>query len=245
MVEAANRFIISAKDANTAVPEEFYASAEVVFFFDGKTELNFPEEWRKPLYEHLSHCIARNPKDLRSHVRRILLEKARNSNQGLFASLIDLFLVLENKGLSLRQRMLHIAQDSLTEEQNDKLEGSLARGLQPTEYPELEWCILCQGILGTRSLVLVKETTIDQTRDPLVEAREYLEYSQLDNARILLEQAILAAPERIDLHMELLDIFRLTQDNTRCKAMIAKLKGLENPMIDKWEKLVLSFEDKQ
>lgn len=225
------------------VPDNLFGDAEAVFFFDGKTELNFPEQWQPSLAIHLSHCIARNPKDLRSHVRRIFLEIARNNGQGLFAALLDLFIALGARGLRLRQRMLNISEELLTEDQINSLGENLLRGMVPAGIPGVQGSILGQGMIGNHALVTSGSTDRSRVRDPLIEAREYLEYSQLDDARAVLEQAVLAEPDRADLHLELLDIYRSTRDKASFNAMIAMLEGMDNPLIDEWAKLALLFED--
>ena len=171
------------------------------------------------------------------------MEIARNNGQGLFAALLDLFIALGARGLRLRQRMLNISEELLTEDQINSLGENLLRGMVPAGIPGVQGSILGQGMIGNHALVTSGSTDRSRVRDPLIEAREYLEYSQLDDARAVLEQAVLAEPDRADLHLELLDIYRSTRDKASFNAMIAMLEGMDNPLIDEWAKLALLFED--
>jgi hypothetical protein len=58
----------------------------------------------------------------------------------------------------------------------------------------------------------VSINTSGEDRDPLLEAREHIEYSQLAEARTVLEEALPRQPSRIELHAELLLLYRATGD---------------------------------
>jgi hypothetical protein len=73
---------------------------------------------------HLAHTIARRPKDLRLHVERILLY-AESGDPNIIGALGDLFLVLGDKGLPLRRRMLALARPLLNRTDQHRLQGLL------------------------------------------------------------------------------------------------------------------------
>ncbi|CAL1239228.1 conserved protein of unknown function [Candidatus Methylocalor cossyra] len=224
------------------IPKQFLAGLEPVFWLSGTTELRFPVELHRPLADYFQHCITRQPSDLRSHVRRIFLAYEFESRADLYAALIDLFLALGRHGHPLRTRLLELAKPRLEEGQYAFLRQSLGTGLSISPACNVTGSLLSQGVAGHTNLIKpAPEAAPEAVRDPLLEAREYLEYCQLDEARELLERAVLAQPERRELHQELLDIYRLTRDKTNFAKMHHKLAGIAHPMPDAWQLLAESF----
>ncbi|GAB6041158.1 hypothetical protein [Endothiovibrio diazotrophicus] len=84
-------------------------------FFTPTTELNLrlpSPEWRTRYVENFAHRISRRPEDLIIHTLRIelLLSTGKASDvlasDALFDALVDLFIVLGERGLALRRRLL-------------------------------------------------------------------------------------------------------------------------------------------
>jgi hypothetical protein len=76
--------------------------------------INLPKVWRdRRTADYLAHCIARNPRDLRAHARRIAVHHARGEDQDLAGAVIDLFIVLADKGASLKRLLLTRHADEL------------------------------------------------------------------------------------------------------------------------------------
>jgi hypothetical protein len=74
--------------------------------------INLPKVWcDRRTADYLAHCVARNPGDLRAHARRIAVHHALGEDQELAAAVIDLFIVLGDKGVALK-RLLFIRHDS-------------------------------------------------------------------------------------------------------------------------------------
>lgn len=241
MAAEQNSHLVSAAIQLGPIPEQLIESVEPVYPVSGSTELCFPPEYHRPLAGYFCHCIARDPNDLRSHVRRIFLEREQGQNMQLYAALFDLFIALGNRGSELRQRMLRLAKTNLESYQYDLLHESLAKGLDSIGVPIVHGSVLSRGIEGTLDLVspAVEEPT--GPRDALIEAREYLEYSQLDEARSALERAVLEEPQRSDLHLELLAIYRSTRDESNFAKMVRELDGMTNPMPEAWQELAEFF----
>jgi Tfp pilus assembly protein FimV len=78
---------------------------------------------------------------------------------------------------------------------------------------------------------------VEQIDDPLTIALDHIEYSQLDEAQDVLEQAILAQPEREDLRRELIGLYKSTRDMNRFYQMLAKLTRLGVGMTEDWNQL--------
>lgn len=232
--------IIGAGD-DAAIPESLQASVEPAFVARETFDFRLPSVCRDSLGEYFCHCIARNPRDLLSHVRRIVLAHDQGASDELFPALLDLFIALGSKGLDLRKRMLGFARSELAVGHYKQLLDSLAMGLKEKGIPTVSGSMLQSGLEEWSILVHEGDHQPNAPRDPLVEAREFLEYSQLEEARILLEAAVLMTPHRVDLHDELLDIYRSTRDEANFMQMFQELDGISNPSRKKWEGLVEFF----
>ena len=78
------------------------------------TAINLPKVWRdRRTADYLAHCVARNPRDLRAHARRIAVHHALGEDQDLAAAVVDLFIALGDKGRSLKRLLLDRHGDEL------------------------------------------------------------------------------------------------------------------------------------
>jgi hypothetical protein len=93
-------------------------------------------------------------------------------------------------------------------------------------------------------LVLKHESPAPEIQDPLQEAREHLEYGQLEEARQVLESAILAQPLRLDLHRDLLEIYRRSQAREAFLTMQRRLNIQTHPLADAWHAVADFFEQR-
>jgi len=184
---------------------------------------------------YLARQVARSPGDLCSHVQRINLFLQQGAGDEIYSALLDLFIALGPKGLPLRWRMLGTARHALSLEQFQALREGLEPGIQAADaMPVGAGSMLSKGLTGSNRLVVNQTDTAEQQRDPLIEAREYLEYGQLEEARELLEQAVLKEPQRRDLQLELLEIYNYTRDETSFAAMRTRLEAMDVPLDDTW-----------
>lgn len=224
-------------------PKHFFGVLEPVFPVSGSTGLSFPSQYHEFLADYFCHCIARDPNDLRSHVRRIMLEREHSHGAGLYPALIDLFIALGQRGARLRLRMLEFAKDALQPQEYHLLRDAFAAGLDAGHAPTVFGSMLAKGVEGKLRLVVpcnggVREGAL---RDVLLEAREYLEYSQLDEAREVLERAVLQEPQRLELQLELLDIYRSTRDQGNFFRMSQELEDAAVPVAEAWRELAQHF----
>jgi hypothetical protein len=98
---------------------------EAAFLHNGLSEPHLDTLGQvKETKAHLAHTIARRPKDLRLHVERILLY-AESGDPDMIGALGDLFLVLGDKGLPLRRRMLALARPFLSKTDQYRLQRLL------------------------------------------------------------------------------------------------------------------------
>lgn len=241
MVKTYKQSLIVGDEQFEAIPESLVGDIDPVFVVAGSADLRFPTVYRDLLGEYFCHCVTRNPGDLLSHVRRIIVASEHGADEELFPALLDLFIVLGGKGFNLRRRMLEFARSNLTIGHYKQLLDSLVGGAEEGKMPVVTGSLLHHGLEGWLALIHDGDKQPNAPRDPLLEAREFMEYSQLEEARILLEAALLLTPQRIELHDDLLEIYRSTRDEANFLQMFQELDGIPNPAYKKWEGLAEFF----
>lgn len=216
---------------------------DATFLISGNTQLqiNVPAVCDKAV-EYLDHAVTRTKNDLRSHVQRIYLHVDRKDADAVYGALLDLFIVLKERGRPLRERMLNASRTVLDEERYRSLMLRLGVGIKATDaLPPSRTSLLNKGLTGTNQLVLKLESRETSRQDPLQEARDHLEYGQLDEARQVLEAAILREPLRPELHHDLLEIYKSTHARESFLAMHRQLCVDTNPVADAWQALAAFF----
>jgi hypothetical protein len=86
-----------------------------------------------------------------------------------------------------------------------------------------QYSLFTKGLVGINTLVQQIETINAHGHDPLEIARDHIEYSQLEEAKQVLEKAILKQPTRQDLHHELLELYQSTLDSAGFYKMLAEI----------------------
>lgn len=190
--------------------------------------------------EHLSHRIVADPANLRHHIQRIALYMRVKNSNGVYAALIDLFIALGENGISIRQRMLRQAKPLLSTERFRLLKNTLMRGLRDTDVlPHTQAASLCKGYIGRNNFIAeVAHKSCTDSLDPRHEANDCLVYGQVDEARKILEKAVLKEPWREDLQADLLEIYWATRDLKGCQAMYRRLADEFVPERHAWIKTV-------
>lgn len=192
--------------------------------------------------DYFAHLIARYPGDLRTHVQRINFHVARGGAERTYGALLDLFIALGAKGESLRKRMLQTAHPILTAETFELFSVNFERGISSTDVtPTTGSSVLTKGVQGTSQLVTRMDANHASSQDALAEAHACLEYGQISEAQSILEQALLAQPEREALHQDLLEIYQSTGDRQRFYEMLDALDKNQNPYSELWELMAASF----
>ncbi|BAO45719.1 type IV pilus assembly protein FimV [Thiolapillus brandeum] len=186
------------------------ASIHPVFLIPEDGRLNLDQvAGEEQLASYLCHGITRNPLDLRTHTRLIFLRLKQKDSTALYTALLDLFLALEDKGLSLRQHLLQQCSPRLQPHQRGILAQGLTEGLRSNmPLSDLGHSLLHKGIESDTPLINKTLSTSKATpADPLSEAMTCLEYGQLDQALDLLEAAMMAEPGNAMIRTELLSIY--------------------------------------
>lgn len=200
-----------------------------------KNSVDWPFSHNKSL-EYLTGQIARQPNNLYPHIQRIHYCYRNNFSEQLYAAMLDLFICLRgDKGFKLRERMFLGVKSKLPIDQSRLLKKSLELGGKSAlSLPVNRYSIFGTGIIGAR--ILVKQAQVSaETMDPLALALDYIEYSQLDEARTVLETAILEQADREDLTVELFQLYKSTQDVANFQKTYKKISNIETPLRSYWD----------
>ncbi|HID44728.1 MAG TPA: hypothetical protein EYP34_03095 [Chromatiaceae bacterium] len=183
---------------------------------------------------YLDHRITRNPLELRTHTQRIYLHLANNNNAGVYAGLLDLFIALETKGLSLRTHLLKRCSRILDPVQKNFFQVHLESGItSTTPLAETADSLLHKGLESALPLISkIRSGSSPRHSDPLAEALDYLEYGQLEQAMQTLETALIDDPSSRTLMQELLELYKQAglpdRYHTQSQAMIQAGHSLPN-----------------
>jgi hypothetical protein len=221
-------------------PDIIDAEVELGFRFDQLLALSPNVQVNNTLMaEHLAHAIAAAPTNLLCHTQRIFFFFGNGDHDGLYSALLDMFIAMDGKGKALRKRLLMGSRERLMPEHYNFLYRWLEQGQLREDKDILPagQSILNKGITGVRKLVQVFYAESKAQRDPLLEAREYIEYFQIDEARELLENAIIAQPEREELHLELIHLYQATRDVAGMQTMRENLSQIMPLLPECWLKL--------
>lgn len=227
-------------DRNDALDDVLDEEVELGFHFDQLLALNPDIQVSQSLMaEHLAHAIAANPTNLLCHTQRVFFHYKNWDSDGLYSALLDLFIAVDDKAAKLRTRLLKGSQGHLAPEHFAILSRWLAHGpfVEEKDLLPAEQSILSRGITGTTKLVQVARDESETQRNPLQEAREHIEYFQIEEAREILEAAIMEQPEWEELHIELVHLYQATRDAAGLQAMREKLSQIMPELPHCWRPL--------
>ncbi len=203
------------------------------------TDNKLPDNYLK----NLVFLVARKPKRLITHIQRIYHCYQTNLQEQLFAALVDLLVVLNKRGKAISQRMIIGAKSKLSEEQYKMLKKFMDEDFDVALLSGNQYSVFTKGLVGTRNLVQQIETSDKQTHDPLELAHDYIEYSQLAEAKDILEKAIINQPQRLELHQCLLELYKATLDTSGFIKMFNIVSGLDVVMPSDWSTLQAFFDE--
>lgn len=195
---------------------------------------------------HLTHCVTKRPKDLQSHVHRVIALYYSNDAEAIYGALLDLFIVLDKSGFRLRQRLLNKLAPKLRSEQRVALRNALMFGIKALEEVPHSPCSCFAAELHDMGGVVVQTgEQITHEFSALDEARDLIDSGFLDEARMVLEEAILAAPDDTQLNNELINLFRYTKDRDAFFVAVDRFADLPLAAADEWAELKSDFGEQQ
>lgn len=213
---------------------------ELHFVTTGGWLVNPPVHMGEKAFNYLSTRIARNKYDLNSHVQKIVLAQALNHSEKTFDALLDLFIALGEKGLPLRTRMLTRAARNLPADQIAFFRNRLKTGVNSTDIvPTATGALLSGGTWGNCTIIRKVESNRhqDQEDDPLTTARQLIDMGYIEDARLMLEEALITSPQHTEICDELLALYRHTRDKKNLDVMLDRLQDTPPANIERWQQL--------
>jgi hypothetical protein len=195
--------------------------------------------------KNIVFLVARKPKRLITHIQRIYHCYQNNLQEQLFAALVDLLVILNRRGKAISQRMIIGAKSKLSEEQYKTLKKCMTEDFDVALLTGNQYSVFTKGLIGTGNLVQQIETPDKQTHDPLDLAHDYIEYSQLAEAKDILEKAIINQPQRLELHQCLLELYQATLDTSGFTKMFNIVAGLDVSIPNDWTTLQAFFDERK
>lgn len=186
------------------------------------------------LYRQFVCKIISLPLYLIFHLQRIYFTCLNNMPEQFYTALVDLLSVLQSngKGKALCCRVLAATSSSLLTEQQSNMLDSYSTESNISVLSANRFSVVSTGIIGSTQFIIEYEPR-DIKHDPLFIDRGDFENSQLDQAMENLETAIFETPERVELHRELLELYKQTRNSPSYMNMTEKLK--ENNLTSTFE----------
>ncbi len=210
---------------------------EFVFFSTSAVQNCFSWNYtQKNSLDYFIYGISKNPRKLLSHIQRIFFCYHESHSEQLYAALMDFFLVLNGCGKEISLRMFDGSKSRLSDENRKDLlhflngKSGIEAGLQGSRYSLFD-----NGLIGTNKLIF--QNPVPKPREEygsLKIAQDFIEYSQLDEARIVLENAIMEKSESKEIHEELLSLYRSKEDCADFQRMYAYVKRQGSFMLSRW-----------
>jgi len=192
--------------------------------------------------EKIVYRITRKPRNLICHLKRIYYCFNASLNDELFAALIDFLVVLDRRGQAISWRMIIGSRSRLNNKQFKMLKDFLKdNNANANLLIGNQYSVFARGFLGTDDLIRQIEAQNNHDYDILEIVRDYIEYSQLEEAKDVLESAVFQDLTRIDLQEELLSLYKSTRDETRFRTKLTELLQMDVKLSGEWDKLNTFF----
>lgn len=215
------------------------AAADTSFWLDGELASFGYDPDSDAALATLSVKVHRKPHDLTAHLRRIHHCYQKRRSAALYAALLDLSIALQGKGEALRRRMLNASRTRL--EPRDFQTLSATEQHDPRQIGN-RYSLLAYGLRGRSDLLAPLATQTESNHDPLALANDFIEYSQLDQAMDVLENAVGLYPQRAELQTALLELYRSTASRERFQTAWRTFTELAVPLVGDWQSVADYFD---
>ncbi|MCK5872528.1 MAG: hypothetical protein KAG26_06860 [Methylococcales bacterium] len=216
---------------------------ESVFDFENK-EIDLFGFTKEQALDGILSTLLTDPKHLHTHLQRIYFCYQHDLKEALFAALIDFLIILKGKGLAVGQRMVNGAKPKLDDADYQALKAALELSVDEIEWVDGNlYSLFTQGLIGSPVLIHKEKRKSTSNHDPLAIARDYVAYSQLDMAMKTLEAAIDQDFDNLQLHTELLELYKLTRRKDQFLKMYDHLSKQSQMPPKAWDKLKAFFDE--
>ncbi len=191
-------------------------------------------------YQSIVFNLLRTPERLESHLQRIYLCYQCNMQQPLYAALIDLLWILDGKGHGLARRMIK-ATHALLSKQQKKVIKNYFKHQNKDSLPANKYTVCTSGRFNHCRIIGQQNVETSHVVEPLRLARDFIEYSQLEQALNTLENAIYENPKDVEIVSELIELLKVTDDKQAFNKIDAELKNQEIHTLNEWQTLADFF----
>ncbi len=226
--------------SNSAYTEQDMELLEPAFLADNILPRFAKSTSAKKIIDFMAQQIVRKPGNLQLHLNRIYFYQQQSDANGVYGALLDLFIVLQEKGQPLRQRLLKKYYAELTAEQQSILSNWLAgKRDENAPCPAVKESRLSDGRTGTSGVLAAKEKPSGQaqTRDVVEDARDLIDSGQVGEATVLLKKALLVNPQREEISRELMLIYRHSHNLQAVEKILQSTKNLPLALQPQWREL--------
>lgn len=183
---------------------------EPVFYYGLNKSTRVPECLDpKHAYNSFEYMLKQNPKDLSCHLQRIHFSLSLKSNDKVFAAISDLFIILGEQGLPLRQRLFNSCKKLLDKKQIEILGNYLTANVLTRELVFLpDNCFFKKRPLELIQLRDRSMPDAQEHEDVLLTADSYIENSQFEIALEYMISHLEQDPENEDLTIKLIKLYK-------------------------------------
>lgn len=213
------------------VPPNPFWDSEPLLFADDTLDVY-------PILAALTYKVSKKPRDLMAHVRRIYFCYQNALAEPLYAALLDLLIILDGKGRKISARLIFGSRSQLDTIQWEAFKRAVEH---PHDISGNRYSLFTTGNVGVTELVQAQQKS-QQRHDYLALAKDYIEYSQLEEAMTVLEQGLDEEPERQDLQAALLELYRSTMSRERFKTSYEAMQAKGIKLIEDWHVLADFFD---
>ncbi len=160
-------------------------------------------------FNSFEYRLKRNPKDLSCHLQRIQFSISNKNRAELFASICDLFIILGEQGLALRQRLFDTYRKTLNQQQLTLIEPHLTeKCLSAYSKPLPDKCYFKKEALELVGKTAYSNTGTKAGEDVLRVAESYIENSQFDTALEYIQKQLVQDPKNKALTLKLISLYK-------------------------------------
>ncbi len=213
------------------------------FFSAGDYAQNRAGGMDEKILDHLAHRIQRAPADLIAHLQRLKIYHQCDNGEGVYGALLDLFIALGEKGSALRLRLLRGVAARLTQSQLALFKVGMQRGLLATDVMPLSRYSRLSGAVSGSLNLSEAQTEVARVADTALidEVRDLLNSGQIELAQKRLEQALQQSPQQAELSLELLMIYRHTQNRDAFRMAYKKRTEWSQAVQAEWDTQAEAF----
>jgi len=160
-------------------------------------------------FNSFEYKLKQKPNDLSCHLQRIQFSISEKNRDELFASICDLFIVLGEQGLALRQRLFSTCKKVLSQEQIALIEAHMAEKLLSADIKSLpDNCFFKKEAVELIEQTTTPNSTAKDNEDVLYIAESYIENSQFDTALEYMQEHLEQGPKNKALTLKLINLYK-------------------------------------